>query len=197
MLIKEIHEGSFGTNANEHTMAKKILRAGYYWMTMEFDCFKYTDKVHVPPTPLNVPTAPWPFSMWGIDIIRMIDPKAANRHRFILVAIDYFTKWVEVASYTNVTRQVISRFIKKEIICRYGVPNKIITDNGLNLNNNVTNELCGYFKIKHHNSSPYMPKMNGGVESANKNIKNIIHKMVKTYKDWHKILPFALHGYRT
>ena len=58
-------------------------------------------------------------------------------------------------------------------------------------------ELCESFKIEHHNSSPYRPKMNGVVEAANKNIKKIIQKMVVTYKDWHEMLPFALHGYRT
>jgi transposase InsO family protein len=135
--------------------------------------------------------------MWGIDMIGMIEPKASIGHRFILVAIDYFTKWVEAASYTNVTRQVVAKFIKKEIICHYGVPNKIITDNGSNLNNQTIRELCENFKIEHHNSSPYHPKMNGAVEVANKNIKRIIQKMVKTYKDWHEMLPFALHGYRT
>ncbi|KAI5434351.1 hypothetical protein KIW84_021269 [Lathyrus oleraceus] len=57
--------------------------------------------------------------------------------------------------------------------------------------------LCKDFKIARHNSSPYRPKMNGVVEAANKNIKKIIQKMVVTYKDWHKMLPFALHGYRT
>jgi transposase InsO family protein len=114
-----------------------------------------------------------------------------------LVAIDYFTKWVEAASYSNVTKQVVARFIKKEIICRYGIPSKIITDNGSNLNNKTMKELCEDFKIEHHNSSPYRPKMNGAVEAANKNIKKIIQKMVKTYKDWHEMLPFALHGYRT
>ena len=57
--------------------------------------------------------------------------------------------------------------------------------------------LCKDFKIAHHNSSPYTPKMNGAVEAAKKNIKKIIQKMVVTYKDWHEMLPFALHGYRT
>ncbi|KAI5387697.1 hypothetical protein KIW84_073694 [Lathyrus oleraceus] len=53
------------------------------------------------------------------------------------------------------------------------------------------------FKIKHHDSSPYRPKTNGAVETANKNIKKIIQKMTVTYKEWHEMLPFALHGYRT
>jgi hypothetical protein len=135
--------------------------------------------------------------MWGIDMIGKIEPTASNGHRFILVAIDYFTKWVEAASYANVTRQVVARFLKKEIICRYGVPERIITDNGSNLNNKMMKELCKDFKIEHHNSSPYRPKMNGVVEAANKNIKKIVQKMVVTYKDWHEMLPFALHGYRT
>src|ERR1051325_10671204 len=58
-------------------------------------------------------------------------------------------------------------------------------------------ELCMQFKIKHHNSSPYRPKMNGAMEAANKNLKKIIQKTTMTYKDWHEILSFALHGYRT
>ena len=57
--------------------------------------------------------------------------------------------------------------------------------------------MCEQFKIKHHNSAPYRPKMNGAVEAANKNLKKIIQKMTVTYKDWHEMLPFALHGYRT
>ena len=77
------------------------------------------------------------------------------------MAIDYFTKWVEAASYANMTKQVVVRFIKNQIICRYGVPSKIITDNGSNLNNKMMDELCAEFKIAHHNSSPYRPKMNG------------------------------------
>ena len=74
-IMAELHEGTFRTHSSGHTMAKKILRAGYYWSTMEADCYQhsrtchkcqiYVDKVHVPPVPLNVLTAPWPFAMWG------------------------------------------------------------------------------------------------------------------------------------
>ena len=84
---------------------------------------------------------PLAFSMWGIDVIGAIEPKVSNGHRFILVAIDYFTKWVEAASYTNVTRSVVVRFIKKELICRYRLPRKIITNNGTNLNNKMSSTL--------------------------------------------------------
>ena len=108
--------------------------------------------------------SPWPFLMWGVDVIGPITPKASNGHRFIFVVIDYFTKWVEAASYASMTKVVVARFIKKEIICRYGLLERIISDNGLNLNNDMVIEVCTRFKIKHHNSVPYCTKMNGIVE---------------------------------
>jgi len=201
------HDGSFSTHANGHSMARKILRAGYYWLTMESDCClhvrkchkcqTFTNNVNAPPLPLNVLVVPWPFSMWGIDVLVVPWPKATNGHCFILVAIDYFTKWVQTASYASITRSVVVRFIKREIICRYGLPRKIITDNGTNLNNKMMGEMCEEFKIQHHNFTPYRSKMNGAVEATNKNIKKIIQKMTMSYKDWHEMLPFALHGYRT
>ena len=61
----------------------------------------------------------------------------------------------------------------------------------------MVTEVCTRFKIKHHNSVPYRPKMNGAVETANKNVKKIIAKATKTYKDWHEKLHFALHAYQT
>ena len=112
--------------------------------------------------------------MWGINVIGAIEPKASNGHHFILVAIDYFTKWVEAASYASVTRSVVVRFIKREIICWYGLPRKIITDNATNMNNKMMKEMCEDFKIQHHNSMPYRPKMNREVKASNKNIKKIV-----------------------
>ena len=80
-------------------------------------------------------------------MIGAIKPKASNEYHFILVVIDYFTKWVEAASYASVTRNVVIRFIKKEIICRYGLPKKIITNNATNLNNKMMREICEDLKI--------------------------------------------------
>ena len=87
-------------------------------------------------------TSPWPFAMWGINMIGDIKPTASNGHRFILVAIDYFTKRVEAASFSSVTKNVVARFINHNLICRYGIPKRIITDNGTNLNNSMITELC-------------------------------------------------------
>ena len=129
----------------------------------------------------------------------MIGPitlKASNDHRFIFVVIDYFIKWVEAVPYASVTKLVATRFIKRQIICQYGLLKRIIFDNGLNLNNDMMVEVCTQFKIKHYNSVPYRSKMNGTVETTNKNVKKIIAKVTETYKDWHEKLSFALHAYQ-
>uniref|UniRef100_A0A2N9F119 Integrase catalytic domain-containing protein n=1 Tax=Fagus sylvatica TaxID=28930 RepID=A0A2N9F119_FAGSY len=164
-----------------------IMRAGYYWLTMERDCIRHVQTCHkcqmyqnsknAPPQYLHTMASPWPFSAWGMDVIGAITPKASNGHEFILVAIDYFTKWVEACSFKNVTQVAVTRFVKNNIICRYGMPEMLITDNASNLNNRMMDQLCQQFKIQHHNSAPYRPKMNGAVEAANKNVKKILSKM--------------------
>jgi hypothetical protein len=132
-----------------------------------------------------------------MDVIGANTPKASNRHEFILVAIAYFTKWVEACSFKNVTQVAVTRFVKNNIICGYGMPEMLITDNASNLNNRMMDQLCQQFKIQHNNSAPYRPKMNGAMEAANKNVKKILSKMTETYKDWHEHLPYALCAYRT
>ncbi|PKI40894.1 hypothetical protein CRG98_038735 [Punica granatum] len=118
-----------------------------------------------------------------MDVIGSVNPKASNGHFFILVAIDYFTKWIEAITLASVTAKAVVRFLKCDIIARYGVPTTFITDNAKNLNNKLINELYAQFKIQHRNSSPYRPQMNGVVEMANKNINKIIEKMTVNYKD--------------
>ncbi|RDX79146.1 Pol polyprotein, partial [Mucuna pruriens] len=121
-------------------------------------CQIYADNIHVAPSTLHNLAAPWSFSMWGLDMIGPIKPKTSNEHRFILVAIGYFTKWVEAASYASMTRSIVVKFIKRDIICRYSLPAHIIINNGTNLNNKMMTKLCEQFKIKHHNFMPYSPK---------------------------------------
>jgi hypothetical protein len=94
-------------------------------------------------------SSPWPFSIWGMDVIGPITPKASNGHRFILVAIDYFTKWIEATSYASVTEKVVNLFIKNNILCRYGLPESIVTDNAINLGRKMMIKLCSQFKITH------------------------------------------------
>ena len=106
---------------------RKITRQGYHWTTMEVDCVAHIRKCHqcqvhgdlkhMSPMLLHTMTSPWPFSTWGIDIIGKIHPIALNGHEFILMAIDYFTKWVKVALYRVLNSKKVVQFIQTNIIC--------------------------------------------------------------------------------
>ena len=76
----------------------------------------HTDLIHVPPSELHALTFSWRFLVWGIDIIRKISSKSFNGHEYILVAIDYFTKWVEATSYARSTVARVVKFIRSHII---------------------------------------------------------------------------------
>uniref|UniRef100_A0A2N9IHF6 Integrase catalytic domain-containing protein n=1 Tax=Fagus sylvatica TaxID=28930 RepID=A0A2N9IHF6_FAGSY len=186
ILYKRTHDATLLAIGTASDMSRRAINAR---------CIR--NSKNAPPQYLHTMASPWPFSAWGMDVIGAITPKASNGHEFILVAIDYFTKWVEACSFKNVTQVAVTRFVKNNIICRYGMPEMLITDNASNLNNRMMDQLCQQFKIQHHNSAPYRPKMNGAVEAANKNVKKILSKMTETYKDWHEHLPYALCAYRT
>ncbi|XP_059291526.1 uncharacterized protein LOC132045014 [Lycium ferocissimum] len=132
-----------------------------------------------------------------MDVIGPIEPPALNGHRFILVAIDYFIKWVEALTCKVVTKKVVVDFIRNNIVCRFGIPQSIIIDNAANLNSDLMRETCEKFRIAHRNSTAYRPQMNGAVEAANKNIKKILRKIIDSQRQWHEKLPYALLGYRT
>ncbi|XP_070005340.1 uncharacterized protein [Nicotiana sylvestris] len=86
-------------------------------------------------------SAPWPFVAWGMDVIGPIEPTASNRHRFIMVAIDYFTKWVEAVTFKSVTKKAVVDFVHSNIICQFGIPKVIIADNSANLNSHLMKEI--------------------------------------------------------
>ena len=205
-VMREVHVGVCGPHMGGHMLARKIMRTGYFWLTMETDCCQFVqrcpecqmhgDLIHVPPSELHALTSPWPFSVWGIDIIGKISPKSSSGHEYILVAIDYFTKWVEATSYARLTAARVAKFIKSHIIYRYGVPHELISDRGAHFRGEV-DTLVQEYGIQHHRSSIYRPQTNGAVEAANKNIKRILRKMVETSRDWSQKLPFALWAYRT
>ncbi|RVW80740.1 hypothetical protein CK203_050713 [Vitis vinifera] len=129
------------------------------------------DLIHVPSSELHALTSPWPFSVWGIDIIRKISSKSSSGHEFILVTIDYFTKWVKAASYARLTSSGVASFIRLHIICRYGVLHELIPDR------RAADEW--------------------GSRGRDKNIKRILWRMVETSRDWSEKLTFALWPYRT
>nr|XP_033516863.1 uncharacterized protein K02A2.6-like [Nicotiana tomentosiformis] len=106
-------------------------------------------------------------------------------------------KILRAVTFKVVTKKAVVDFVHSNIICHFGIPKTIITDNAANLNSHLMRELCEQFKIMHRNSTPYRPKANGAVEAENKNIKKILKKMIQSSRQWHEKLPFALLGYRT
>ena len=149
-------------------------------MSMEKDCIQIVRQCHqcqihgnlnhLPPTVLNSLSSPWPFEAWGIYIIGEIRLNASNGHKYIVLAIDYFLRWIEAESFGTLKAKQMAKFIEKNLICRYGVPHHIVTDNGVQFQAETT-ELLQRYGIEHHKSSPYRPQGNGAVEASNKNVK--------------------------
>ena len=122
--MREVHVGVCGPHMGGHMLAPNIMRIGYFWLTMKTNCCQFVqrclecqmhrDLIHVPPFKLlHALTSPWPCSMWGVDVIKKVSPKSSSGHEHILVAIDYFTKWVEVASYASLT---VDYYLKSAIL---------------------------------------------------------------------------------
>ena len=107
------HEGACGNHSRARSLVHKIVRAGYYWLNMQADTKAYV-KVYdqcqwfsnVPRQPSEYLTpriAPWPFAQWGLDILGPFQ-LGTRQMKFLMVGIDYFTKWVEAESLTNITQ---------------------------------------------------------------------------------------------
>ena len=86
---------------------------------------------HLPLAVLNSLSSPWPFTAWGTNIIGEIRPNASNGHKYIVVAIDYFSRWIEAESFATLKAKLMAKFIEKSLIYRYRVPHHIVTDNGV------------------------------------------------------------------
>ncbi|KAM1104870.1 hypothetical protein ACFX19_013399 [Malus domestica] len=137
-VLSSIHEGVCGNHSGGRSLAQKALNAGYYWPTMHQDakelvqkCDRYQRYKPIPALPaseLHPQTSTWPFMQWAIDLVGPMQPATGGRCMMI-VATDYFTKWVEAEPMTTTTQTDIERFIWRNIICRFGIPQSIVTDN--------------------------------------------------------------------
>jgi transposase InsO family protein len=119
-------------------------------------------------------------------------------NKFILVAVDYVSKWIEaIASSTNDTRVVLKLF-KKTIFPRFGVPRLVISDGGSHFISKQFENLLKKYGVRHRVATPYHPQTSGQVEISNREIKTILEKTVSTSrKDWAAKLDDALWAYRT
>jgi hypothetical protein len=160
-------------------------------------CQKFRDVQLVPVAMLHLIIQPWPFLDWALDFIGQIHPASSKGHRFVLVAMDYFTKWTEVVPLKNMTHKEVIHFISKHIIYRFDIPQTLITDQGSSFMSHQVCEFAESLKIMLLSSSPYYAQGNGQVESSNNTLIKLIKKMIEeNSKRWHEILSEALWAHR-
>ncbi|GKC08067.1 reverse transcriptase domain-containing protein [Tanacetum coccineum] len=133
-VIKEIHEGSCDLYAGPRSIIEKITTLGYYWPYMHKDSLEIIQscdacQIHslvsrLPKKDMTLGTAAWPFIQWGIDLV------GPGKVKFLIVVVDYFTKWVEAKPLSNVTRKHVERFVWEHIVCCFRIPQMIIFNNG-------------------------------------------------------------------
>jgi hypothetical protein len=136
------------------------------------------------------------FDVWGIDFMGPF-PNSFN-NQYILVAVDYVSKWVEaMASPTN-DAKVVVKFLKHNILTRFGTPRTIISDGGTHFCNRQFDSLLQKYGVTHKVATPYHPQTSGQVEVSNRELKRILEKTVNaSRKDWSLKLDDALWAYRT
>ena len=142
-------------------------------------------------------TAPWPFAQWGLDIMGQF-PTAVRQLKFLVVGIDYFTKWVKIEALATITEKNIRSFVWRCIICRFGIPRVLVSDNGKQFDNESFQDFCSQLGIRNHYSSPAYPQVNGQVEVTNQSLLKIIKTWLEGAKGiWPKELLSVLWAYRT
>ncbi|CAL2260077.1 unnamed protein product [Prunus armeniaca] len=206
-VLREIHEGICGNHSGAHSLAHKIIRQGYFWPSLHTDAQTFTQKCdkcqrfanipQLPAEPLTAMVSPWPFAQWGLDLIGPM-PEGKGQVKYAVVAVDYFTKWAEAEALATITAARIETFVWQNIVCRFGIPNTIVTDNGQQFDNAKFKQFCSNLKIKLCFASPAHPQSNGQVEAVNKIIKKTLKtKLDKAKGCWPELLPEVLWSYRT
>jgi transposase InsO family protein len=133
-----------------------------------------------------------PFQQWGLDFIGEIHPASSGQHRWILIAIDYFTKWIEAIHTRNDSHKVIIGFLE-DIMARFGCPNIIVTENATYFKDEPLIQFCEKYGITLIHSTPYYPQGNGIAKSSNKSLVKIIKKLLEDKKNaWDSKLKFSL-----
>ena len=140
---------------------------GYHWHTMKKDIAKFMKKchscqvqanlIHTHPQNLHSMVTPWPFHTWRLDLVGPVNPPSRG-YIWIIVATEYFIKWEKIIPLCKATRRFIKNFIKENIITGFGVPYRIISDNGTPFVNSEVRKMLEFYKsntICHH---PIIPK---------------------------------------
>jgi hypothetical protein len=156
-------------------------------------CQRFTGKQQLKYFPLRPIVVNGPFQQWGLDFICEINPSSSGQHKWILVATDYFTKWIEAIPTRNATHQVIMKFIYENILSRFGCPKRLVTDNATDFKADALVDMCKSMGIQLVHSTPYYPQGNSLAESSNKSLIRIIRKLLEeNQKSWDSKVKFSL-----
>ncbi|XP_034701960.1 uncharacterized protein LOC117926777 [Vitis riparia] len=186
--------------------AMKVIQSGFWWPSLFKDAHsmckgcdrcqrlgKLTRRNMMPLNPILIVDV---FDVWGIDFMGPF-PMSFG-HSYILVGVDYVSKWVEAIPCRSNDHKVVLKFLKDNIFARFGVPKAIISDGGTHFCNKPFEALLAKYGVKHKVATPYHPQTSGQVELANREIKNILMKVVNVNrKDWSIKLLDSLWAYRT
>jgi transposase InsO family protein len=132
----------------------------------------------------------WSFHGWALDFVGQIHPVSSKGHRFVLVAMDYFTKWTKAIPLKNITHREVIHFILEHIIHRFGIPQTLTADQDSSFMSHQVRDFAESLKIKLLSSLPYYAQANGQAESSNKTL--IKKKIEENPKRWLEVLSEAL-----
>jgi hypothetical protein len=204
-ILEEIHKGVCGNHASSRMLVSKAFRRAFYWLTALGDdeelvrrcqgCQYFAKQQHVTAYKLVTIPPTWPFACWGLDMIGTL-PTALGGFNKVLVAINKFTKWIEVKLVTCPKADRVLDFLD-ELVHRYGLPHRIITDMGSNFNNHQFWECRGNSGIDVRYVSVSHPRANGQVGRANGMVLDALKKRLHDATNskggkWNKELPNAL-----
>ena len=141
--------------------------------------------------PIPVPRKVW--SQVGIDIMMM---KKVREYRYLITGMDYFSKNLEMRALKTKSAREVAQFIFEDIICRWGSPDVIITDQGHEFCNAINDELMECAHCKHRITSSYHPQSNGLVERQNRTTTNFLLKNMDCQDDWVDMIPTMMGSHR-
>ncbi|KAL2254676.1 UNVERIFIED_CONTAM: Retrovirus-related Pol polyprotein from transposon [Sesamum indicum] len=205
-VLREIHEGNCGNHSGARSLAQKVTRQGYFWPTLMKDCKefvrrcekcqKFASQIHTHAVPMIPVPITCPFDQWGIDIIGPFPPARAQK-KFVIVAVEYFSKWVEAEAVSKITEGEAINFIWKNIICRFGIPRILISDNGTQFQGRKIIAWLHELKIQQNFTAVGHPQSNGQTEVTNRTILQHLKARLSSKAEWSDELPGVLWAYRT
>ncbi|KAI9083290.1 hypothetical protein K1719_034822 [Acacia pycnantha] len=142
------------------------------------NCQKHAKIIWSPPSDLECISASWPFYKWGMDLLGPFKT-APGQLRWLIVAIDYFTKWIEAKSLTTITSARVQQFVQQNVFSQFGVLTEVVTDNGTQFTDKRFQGMVVDLSVKHHFASIKHPQSNGQAEAANKVVVDGLRKRME------------------